>query len=199
MKNKKEKKEENKEAKGRAAAFAKELQEKMAESIVAAGEKHSLRLERTNPERAMEVLEHYALGGSMRKTMAAFGVSKDALRRMAWDHKEVLKDWRKYAAGEAFLLKTRVQDLMQVKMDRMEEDESQIDKTNLRDFAQAVSMMNETYMAAMGEGQKIGVGVTVNVGPTFEDVQRHLQELREKIARESGSKKFDVGGPIVDV
>jgi len=76
---------------------------------------------------------------------------------------------------------------MHKKMDLMEDDEEQVKKTNLRDFAQAASMMSENYLVAMGEGPK--TAVTVNMGPTVEDVAKHLQEIREKIQRQMAEKK----------
>jgi hypothetical protein len=74
-------------------------------------------------------------------------------------------------------------------MDSMEEDEEQIRKTNLRDFAQAASMLGENYLVAMGEGPK--QAVTVNIGPTVEDVAKHLAEIKEKIRRQMAEKKAE--------
>jgi len=47
--------------------------------------------------------------------------------------------------------------------------------------------MSENYLVAMGEGPK--AAVTVNLGPTVEDVAKHLQEIREKIQRQMAEKK----------
>ena len=78
---------------------------------------------------------------------------------------------------------------MHKKMDLMEDDDEQVKKTNLRDFAQAASMMGENYLVAMGEGPKNAV--TVNIGPTVEDMAKHLAELKEKIRQKSLEKRAE--------
>lgn len=158
----------------------KELRKKVVRSVASVARVSAQTIEAKDPKLAIKVLETLSLTGSMKKTEKECGVSREALKRMCKAHKEVIGDWREYAAGEAFLLKERVQALMHRKMDSMEEDEEQIRKTNLRDFAQAASMMSENYLTAMGEGPK--QAVTVQVGPTVEDMVRHLEEIRNKIA-----------------
>jgi ElaB/YqjD/DUF883 family membrane-anchored ribosome-binding protein len=165
----------------------KELRKKVVKSMAAVSRVSPQTIEAKDPKLAIKVLETLSLTGSLRKTEKECGVSRDALKRMCKAHKEVIGDWREYAAGEAFLLKERVQALMHKKMDSMEEDDEQIRKTNLRDFAQAASMLGENYLVAMGEGPK--QAVTVNIGPTVEDVAKHLQEIREKIQRQMAEKK----------
>ena len=165
----------------------KELRKKVVKSVAAVARVSAQTIEAKDPKLAIKVLETLSLTGSMKKTEKECGVSREALKRMCRAHKEVIGDWREYAAGEAFLLKERVQALMHKKMDSMEEDDEQIRKTNLRDFAQAASMLGENYLVAMGEGPK--QAVTVNIGPTVEDVAKHLQEIREKIQRQIAEKK----------
>lgn len=167
----------------------KELRKKVVKSVAAVARVSAQTIEAKDPKLAIKVLETLSLTGSIRKTEKECNVSREALKRMCKAHKEVIGDWREYAAGEAFLLKERVQALMHKKMDLMEDDEEQVKKTNLRDFAQAASMMSENYLVAMGEGPKNAV--TVNIGPTVEDVARHLQEIREKIQRQMAEKKAE--------
>ena len=167
----------------------KELRKKVVKSVAAVARVSAQTIEAKDPKLAIKVLETLSLTGSIRKTEKECNVSREALKRMCKAHKEVIGDWREYAAGEAFLLKERVQALMHKKMDLMEDDEEQVKKTNLRDFAQAASMMGENYLVAMGEGPK--TNVTVNVGPTVEDMAKHLAELREKIRLKSLEKKAE--------
>ncbi len=167
----------------------KELRKKVVKSVAAVARVSAQTIEAKDPKLAIKVLETLSLTGSMKKTEKECGVSREALKRMCRAHKEVIGDWREYAAGEAFLLKERVQALMHKKMDSMEEDEEQIRKTNLRDFAQAASMLGENYLVAMGEGPK--QAVTVNIGPTVEDVAKHLAEIKEKIRRQMSEKKAE--------
>jgi ElaB/YqjD/DUF883 family membrane-anchored ribosome-binding protein len=167
----------------------KELRKKVVKSVAAVARVSAQTIEAKDPKLAIKVLETLSLTGSMKKTEKECGVSREALKRMCRAHKEVIGDWREYAAGEAFLLKERVQALMHKKMDSMEEDEEQIRKTNLRDFAQAASMLGENYLVAMGEGPK--QAVTVNIGPTVEDVAKHLAEIKEKIRRQMAEKKAE--------
>lgn len=167
----------------------KELRKKVVKSVAAVARVSAQTIEAKDPKLAIKVLETLSLTGSLRKTEKECGVSREALKRMCKAHKEVIGDWREYAAGEAFLLKERVQALMHKKMDLMEDDEEQVKKTNLRDFAQAASMMGENYLVAMGEGPK--TNVTVNVGPTVEDMAKHLAELREKIRLKSLEKRAE--------
>lgn len=136
-------------------------------------------LEKVDPKLALKIIEEYSNTGSPRKVSAKFGVDRKTVQRIARDHREVIGTWREYAAGEAFLLKARSQALLHRKFDMMEDDEEQVKKTNIRDIAQAVSLISESYQNSIGEGPK--TGVTVNVGPTIEDVQRHFEELREKL------------------
>ena len=165
----------------------KELRKKVVKSVAAVARVSAQTIEAKDPKLAIKVLETLSLTGSMKKTEKECAGSREALKRMCRAHKEVIGDWREYAAEEPFLLKERVQALMHKKMDSMEEDEEQIKKTNLRDFAQAASMLGENYLVAMGEGPK--QAVTVNIGPTVEDVAKHLQEIREKIQRQMAEKK----------
>lgn len=167
----------------------KELRKKVVKSVAAVARVSAQTIEAKDPKLAIKVLETLSLTGSLRKTEKECGVSREALKRMCKAHKEVIGDWREYAAGEAFLLKERVQALMHKKMDLMEDDEEQVKKTNLRDFAQAASMMGENYLVAMGEGPK--TNVTVNVGPTVEDMAKHLAELKEKIRLKALEKRAE--------
>ena len=158
----------------------KQLRKQLAKSIKDKATSATNRLmEKNDPTLALKIIEEYANTGSPRKVAAKFGVDRETVRRIANDHKEVIGTWREWAAGEAFLLKQRSQALLHRKFDMMEDDEEQVKKTNIRDIAQAVSLMSEGYQNSIGEGPK--AGITVNVGPTFEDVQRHLEELRAKI------------------
>lgn len=158
----------------------KDLRKKVARSIKEKATNATNRLiEKNDPKLALKIIEEYANTGSPRHVSAKFGVDRQTVQRIAKDHKEVIGDWREYAAGEAFLLKARSQALLHKKFDMMEDDEEQVKKTNIRDIAQAVSLMSEGYMNSIGEGPK--QGITVNVGPTIEDVQRHFEELREKM------------------
>lgn len=158
----------------------KQLRKQVAKSIKdkAMGATNRL-IEKNDPKLALQIIEEYSNTGSPRHVSQKFGVDKMTVQRIARDHKEVIGTWREYAAGEAFLLKARSQALLHRKFDMMEDDEEQVKKTNIRDIAQAVSLMSEGYQNSIGEGPK--AGITVNVGPTFEDVQRHLEELRAKI------------------
>jgi len=165
----------------------KELRKRVVKSVAAVARVSAQTIEAKDPKLAIKILETLSLTGSIKKTEKECGVSREALKRMCKAHKEIIGDWREWAAGEAFLLKERVQALMHKKMDLMEDDEEQVKKTNLRDFAQAASMMSENYLVAMGEGPK--AAVTVNLGPTVEDVAKHLQEIREKIQRQMAEKK----------
>jgi hypothetical protein len=167
----------------------KTLKRKVVKSVAAVARENAQTIEAKDPQLAIKVLETLSLTGSVKKTEKECGVSREALKRMCRAHKEVIGDWREYAAGEAFLLKERVQALMHKKMDLMEDDEEQVKKTNLRDFAHAASMLSENYLVAMGEGPK--TAVTVNMGPTVEDVAKHLQEIREKISRQMAEKKAE--------
>ena len=167
----------------------KELRKKVVKSVAAVARVSAQTIEAKNPQLAIKVLETLSLTGSLRKTEKECDVSRVALKRMCKAHKEVIGDWREYAAGEAFLLKERVQALMHKKMDLMEDDEEQVKKTNLRDFAQAASMMGENYLVAMGDGPKNAV--TVNIGPTVEDMAKYLAELKEKIRLKSLEKKAE--------
>ena len=164
-----------------------ELRKKVVKSVASVARVSAQTIEAKDPQLAIKILETLSLTGSIKKTEKECGVSREALKRMCRAHKEIIGDWREYAAGEAFLLKERVQALMHKKMDSMEEDEEQIKKTNLRDFAQAASMLGENYLVAMGEGPK--QAVTVQIGPTVEDVAKHLQEIKEKIQRQMAEKK----------
>jgi ElaB/YqjD/DUF883 family membrane-anchored ribosome-binding protein len=165
----------------------KELRKKVVKSVASVARVSAQTIEAKDPQLAIKILETLSLTGSIKKTEKECGVSREALKRMCRAHKEIIGDWREYAAGEAFLLKERVQSLLHKKMDSMEDDEEQIKKTNLRDFAHAASMLGESYFVAMGEGPK--AAVTVNLGPTVEDVAKHLQEIREKIQRQMAEKK----------
>ena len=167
----------------------KELRKKVVKSVASVARVSAQTIEAKDPQLAIKVLETLSLTGSIRKTEKECNVSREALKRMCKAHKEVIGDWREYAAGEAFLLKERVQALMHKKMDLMEDDEEQVKKTNLRDFAQAASMMGENYLVAMGEGPKNAV--TVNLGPTVEDMAKYLAELKEKIRLKSLEKKAE--------
>lgn len=157
-----------------------ELKAKVAKSVSSKAKESSSYLESTNAKLAIKVIEELAMHGSVRKAANECGVNKKTISRICRDHKAVLGDWREYAAGESFLLKQRSQALLHRKMDMMEDDDEQVKKTNIRDLAQAASMMTESYMAAMGEGPK---AVVVNVGPSIEDVQKHLEDIKAKIAR----------------
>ena len=167
----------------------KELRKKVVKSVASVARVSAQTIEAKDPKLAIKVLETLSLTGSIRKTEKECNVSREALKRMCKAHKEVIGDWREYAAGEAFLLKERVQALMHKKMDLMEDDEEQVKKTNLRDFAQAASMMGENYLVAMGDGPKNAV--TVNIGPTVEDMAKYLAELKEKIRLKSLEKKAE--------
>jgi hypothetical protein len=167
----------------------KELRKKVVKSVASVARVSAQTIEAKDPKLAIKVLETLSLTGSIKKTEKECGVSREALKRMCRAHKEVIGDWREYAAGEAFLLKERVQALMHKKMDLMEDDEEQVKKTNLRDFAQAASMMGENYLVAMGDGPKNAV--TVNIGPTVEDMAKYLAELKEKIRLKSLEKKAE--------
>lgn len=157
----------------------KQVQKSVAKSIRSVGGMHNNRMEVTDPDKARGIIEYIAMGGKLGDAAKKFDVDLKTIYRVHQDHREVIGLFREYNAGEAFLLKQRTQAMMHKKMDMMENDEEQIKKTNLRDFAQAASMMNEGYQNAIGEGAK--AAVTINVGPTFEDVQRHLEEIRAKV------------------
>lgn len=157
----------------------KKVQKFVARSIAEVGGKDHRMIENIQPEKARDVIEFIAMGGRMRDVVSKFSIDAKTVRRIHSDHREVITMFREYNAGESFLLKQRTQALMHKKLDMMEDDDEQVKKTNLRDIAQAASMMGESYMNAMGEGPK--AGITVNVGPSLEDVQRHFAELRAKI------------------
>jgi len=165
----------------------KELRKKVVKSVAAVARVSAQTIEAKDPKLAIKVLETLSLTGSLRKTEKECGVSREALKRMCKAHKEVIGDWREYAAGEAFLLKERVQALLHKKFDLMEDDVEQVRRTNIRDIAHAASMLSENYLVAMGEGPK--AAVTVNIGPTVEDMAKHLAEIREKIQRQMAEKK----------
>jgi hypothetical protein len=167
----------------------KTLREKVVKSVASVARENAQTIEAKDPKLAIKVLETLSLTGSLRKTEKECDVSRVALKRMCRAHKEVIGDWREYAAGEAFLLKERVQALMHKKMDLMEDDVEQVRRTNIRDLAHAASMLSENYLVAMGEGPK--TAVTVNMGPTVEDVAKHLHEIREKIQRQMAEKKAE--------
>jgi hypothetical protein len=156
-----------------------QLKRSVAKSVAIKAATHGSSIEATNAAVAIKVIEELAMHGSVRKAASECGVDKKTVARICRDHKAVLGDWREYAAGESFLLKQRSQALLHRKMDMMEDDDEQVKKTNIRDLAQAASMMGESYMAAMGEGPK---ALVVNVGPSIEDVQKHLEDIKAKIA-----------------
>jgi hypothetical protein len=160
----------------------KKVRKATAKSIATIGNKDHRLIENHSPEKARDVIEFIAMGGRIRDAVNKFEIDPKTIRRIHSDHRDVIGLFREYNAGEAFLLKQRTQALMHKKLDMMEDDEEQVKKTNLRDIAQAASMMGESYQNAIGEGAN--KAVTINVGPTFEDVQRHLAELRAKIKLE---------------
>ena len=77
----------------------KELRKKVVKSVAAVARVSAQTIEAKDPKLAIKVLETLSLTGSMKKTEKECGVSREALKRMCRAHKEVIGDWREYAAG----------------------------------------------------------------------------------------------------
>jgi len=179
-----------------------EFSKKVAVAVTEKGLASPLSLESVKPEVAMEMIVMFSRGYSRTRVHRETGVHLETAEKVMMAHKDLIKEGREMLAAKMMMLQVRTAELMHRKIDRMLEDESQIDKTNIRDFAQATSMMGESYLNAVGEGPK--VGVTVQIGPTFEDVQKHLEMIRAKIAGAAGAagagKEMKVAEPpITDI
>jgi len=152
-----------------------------AAQVLAKGVTKARALEVTQPEKAAMAL--YLLNEfpdmSRREVARRVNVARIDLDRLAYHNAMKLEDARPELAMKFTKNASDLAELVGRKIDRIREDDEQLDQTSLKDLtiAMGISAQNAATMA--------GVATTIiehRTGPTLDDAMKAIEEAKAKIA-----------------
>jgi len=140
--------------------------------------------EMAHPREAVMVLEMIAEGQSRKAIEKKTGIGFCAQIAMKARHEQTLAERRKVLAVEGFELAEGMRVLIKEKMEGMADDPVQLRATPLRDMAIGYGIFQDKAFCALGEhtGRVI---VEHRMGPSIEDAQAAIAEMREELRNKS--------------
>lgn len=160
---------------------------KRAESRLAEGISKKQALEFRDPEKAAQALCLLAEGGMTQKAICAeLGLYGAELSRLARHHAGSLaaafEHTRKDLAARYLHIAKRSAELMERKIDRLEDSDEQLDAVSIKDIALTIGIVHDKGMAAAGVATTV---IEHRSGPSLDDAIKAIAEARAKVANKS--------------
>lgn len=156
----------------------KEVQREVSREIAQRAKgKHGNAIEVANPTVVRQIIEGLADGKSQAELEAKFGYDRKTISKIFREYPDAIALVRENIAINAYMDEQQLAEVMRMKVDQMKQDPEQIAKTNIRDIAISVSMMNERYRNAVGENKVV---IEHRSGPSIEEFAKVIEEARKK-------------------
>lgn len=137
-------------------------------------------MERTDPKRAVMLLEMMAEGHSYRKIMKETGCEWSTLAALRGRHLKVLEERRAEVAEGALQLSEAARMLVHEKLADIAADPEKLANTSLKDLMVTYGIGVDKHFAALGEAQKHVVEHKVD-GTSLADAAKAIAEARERV------------------
>lgn len=157
---------------------------KRAESRLAEGISRKQALEFRDPEKAAHALCLLAEGGMTQKAICAkLELYGSELSRLARHHAGSLaaafEHTRKDLAARYLNIAKRSAELMERKIDQLEESEMLLADTSIKDIALTIGIIHDKGMAAAGVATTV---IEHRSGPSLDDAMKAIAEAKAKVA-----------------
>lgn len=148
------------------------------------------RTEIREPEKAalaLYLLDHSGL--AINKVADAVGLAHAEVGRLIYNRPELWEKRRPHLAIKLAATTERLIDVTEQKLDRISENEEQLDATPLKDIALSLGIISDKAAAFNGMSTTV---VEHRTGPTIEDAMKFREEIRQRLADKAKNEAIDV-------
>lgn len=133
-------------------------------------------IEHTNPDVAAKCLWMLAQGKSPTEVRRVTGVGHEAVRRLSWDHKATLDDYRPLFAQRYAMAAAEMTDLIFKKAEQLHDDEEALKATPIDRLAVAAGIVQDHSNKLAGMATTV---VEHRKGVSMEDAMEEIKRARK--------------------